>query len=120
MVAAGIAPLVLLVFFGAVYRAEVTVATIRFSDWLQSHGNVGKIVYVAAFVVYMVLCGCVGWSMSQEITFCFHLSLKICTERFYELLRPSAPVELVGGFCYPLPSAILLNGTAKWLGVNPN
>ena len=86
MVAAGASPLLLFIILGAVYRAEVIAATIRFSEWLRVQGSSGALVYVLAFAGYMILCG------------------------------PSTPIELVGGFCYPFISAFLLNTAAKWLG----
>ena len=58
IVAIGVGPLLLLIFLGAVYRAEMIAATLRFSEWIRSHGNSGKLVYVAAFAAYIVLCGC--------------------------------------------------------------
>jgi uncharacterized membrane protein YdjX (TVP38/TMEM64 family) len=82
----GLAPLVLLLTLGAIYRGELVHLVVRFAEWLQLQGRAGQVVYTLAFAAAIVLCG------------------------------PSTPLELVGGFCYPFWIALLLNGLGKWAG----
>lgn len=84
--AIGFAPMLLMLLLGGYHYKRVALLTAHFGEWLRDKGSLGMLIYVLVFIFYLVICG------------------------------PSTPLELVGGFVYPLAWAVLLNGVAKLLG----
>ena len=84
--AIGFAPMLLMLLLGGYHYRRVALLTAQFGEWLRDKGSLGMLIYLIAFTFYLVMCG------------------------------PSTPLELVGGFVYPLAWAILLNGAAKLCG----
>lgn len=82
----GFAPMLLMLLVGGYHYKQVALLTAHFGEWLRDKGTFGMLVYLLAFTFYLVVCG------------------------------PSTPLELVGGFVYPLTWAILLNGLGKLFG----
>ncbi len=84
--AIGFAPMLLMLLLGGYHYKRVALLTAHFGEWLRDKGSLGMLIYIFAFTFYLVICG------------------------------PSTPLELVGGFVYPLPWAILVNGLGKLFG----
>ena len=82
----GFGPMLLMLLLGGYHHKRVALLTAHFGEWLRDKGSLGMLIYLLSFTLYLVVCG------------------------------PSTPLELVGGFVYPLAWAVLLNGLAKLCG----
>ena len=85
-IALSLAPMLALLLLGLLFRHQLMLWVATFAESLRGRGLAGMLLYLVAFVVWLLLCA------------------------------PSTPYELVGGYVYPLPRALLLNVIGKWAG----